>query len=120
MITVNTPYAAMLALFTLFGLVNSMQFTVMNSLTLIDLPDSHAAAGNGLLSVVMQISICMGVACAAAILGAFSGVQAGDYSAASPLAFRTAFRNTYWSLGCMGVISSAIFFHARHTQGRTS
>ena len=67
-IRADTPYVAILALFGLFGVVNSMQFTAMNSLTLIDLDGKHASGGNALLSVTMQISASSGVAIAAALL----------------------------------------------------
>ena len=40
-------------------------------LTLIDLQDSNASSGNSLMSVVVQLSISLGVACAAALLGGF-------------------------------------------------
>lgn len=51
--------------------MNSLQFTAMNTLTLIDLQDSNASSGNSLMSVVVQLSISLGVACAAALLGGF-------------------------------------------------
>ena len=103
------PYLEILLLFSVFGVVNSMQFTAMNTLTLIDVPGRYAAAGNGMLSVVMQVSMGMGVACAAAILGEFSGLR----TAAPPLDVLDAFHKTYLCLGVMAAISAAIFSHAR-------
>ena len=50
----------------LFGVVNSMQFTAMNTITLGDLDDVRASGGNSLLSVVMQLSMSLGVASARA------------------------------------------------------
>ncbi len=113
LINQNTPYGCIIGLFVLFGVVNSMQFTAMNTLTLLDVPDYHASASNGLLSVVMQTSMGMGVACAAAILGEFSGIRAG----APTNDVLKAFHSTYLCLGFMAAVSSAIFFHARHTSG---
>lgn len=46
------------------------QFTAMNALTLIDLDNKTAASGNSPSSVVMQLSISLGVACAVKQLGA--------------------------------------------------
>ncbi|MFP3525756.1 MFS transporter, partial [Pantoea sp. SIMBA_072] len=40
----------------LFGGFNSMQFTAMNTVTLIDLDDASASSGNSLLSVVAQLA----------------------------------------------------------------
>ena len=65
------PYVWLLLHLSLLGAVNSLQFTAMNTLTLIDLQDSNASSGNSLMSVVVQLSISLGVACAAALLGGF-------------------------------------------------
>ncbi|MGV8553848.1 hypothetical protein ACV344_34740, partial [Pseudomonas aeruginosa] len=40
----DTPYVWLLLHLSLLGAVNSLQFTAMNTLTLIDLQDSNAAA----------------------------------------------------------------------------
>ncbi len=109
----DTPYLALLVLFSCFGVVNSMQFTAMNTLTLIDIPGHYAAAGNGMLSVIMQVSMGMGVACAAAILGEFSSLGAGS-SSADVLG---AFHKTYLCLGVLAGLSATIFFQARRTDG---
>ncbi len=111
----ETHYLEILLLFSVFGVVNSMQFTAMNTLTLIDVPGRYAAAGNGMLSVVMQVSMGMGVACAAAILGEFSGLR----TAAPPLDVLDAFHKTYLCLGIMAAISAAIFSHARRMDEKT-
>ena len=109
----DTPYPSILALFTIFGMVNSLQFTTMNTLTLLDLPDSMASSGNSLLSVVMQVAMGMGIACAAAILWEFSGKAV---TPGSPELLQ-AFHKTYYCLGAIAVMSSAIFLQARHTDG---
>ena len=67
LITPGQPVWALLLHLAVFGMVNSMQFTAMNSLTLIDLDGKHASGGNALLSVTMQISASSGVAIAAAL-----------------------------------------------------
>ncbi|CAK8740522.1 Putative multidrug resistance protein MdtD [Sodalis praecaptivus] len=51
--------------------VNAMRFTSMNTLTLKDLPDSLASGGNSLLSMVMQLSMSLGVTIAGILLGLF-------------------------------------------------
>ena len=73
----------------------------MNTLTLLDLPDHFASSGNSLLSVVMQVSIGMGVACAAAILWEFSGQAV---TPGSPELLQ-AFHKTYYCLGAIAVMS---------------
>ena len=53
------------------GMINSMRFSSMNTLTLKDLPDELASGGNSLLSMVMQLSLSIGVTIAGLLLGMF-------------------------------------------------
>jgi len=88
--------------FALFGAVNSLQFTAMNTLALRDLDGELASGGNSLLSMVMMLSMSLGVAVAGGLLGAFGGAG-GDLDTLS--AFR-------WSFVCVGLVtitSAAIF-----------
>ncbi len=59
--------------FVLFaqGMINSMRFSSMNTLTLKDLPDELASGGNSLLSMIMQLSMSIGVTVAGLLLGLF-------------------------------------------------
>ena len=43
----------------------------MNTLTLKDLPDNLASSGNSLLSMIMQLSMSIGVTIAGLLLGLF-------------------------------------------------
>jgi len=111
----NTPYALLLVQLAVLGGINSLQFTAMNTLSLIDLRDDNASAGNSLLSVVMQLSIGMGIACAAALLGGFNGDQEsaqGDVL--------SAFHATYFSVGILSMLAAAIFFQLNADDGRTT
>jgi hypothetical protein len=58
--------------FAAFGAVNSLQFTAMNTLTLRDLDGELASSGNSLLSMVMMLSMSLGVAVAGGLPGARS------------------------------------------------
>ncbi|MGJ0190891.1 multidrug transporter subunit MdtD [Pantoea sp. RRHST58] len=53
------------------GMVNALRFSSMNTLTLKDLPDALASSGNSLLSMIMQLSMSVGVTLAGLLLGAF-------------------------------------------------
>ncbi len=53
------------------GMINSMRFSTMNTLTLKDLPDAQASSGNSLLSMIMQLSMSVGVTVAGLLLGLF-------------------------------------------------
>lgn len=56
-----------LPLFVL-GMAMSTQFTAMNTISLADLNDANASAGNSVLAVTQQLSISFGVAISAAVL----------------------------------------------------
>ena len=53
------------------GMVNAVRFSSMNTLTLKELPDDLASSGNSLLSMIMQLSMSIGVTVAGLLLGAF-------------------------------------------------
>ncbi len=57
------------------GMINAMRFSSMNTLTLKDLPDAQASSGNSLLSMVMQLSMSIGVTVAGILLGMFGHQQ---------------------------------------------
>jgi len=92
--------------FAAFGAVNSLQFTAMNTLTLRDLDGELASSGNSLLSMLMMLSMGLGVAVAGGLLGAFGGVGAADPSHLETL---SAFRWTFVCVGAVTVTSAAIF-----------
>jgi EmrB/QacA subfamily drug resistance transporter len=101
----ETPYWALLTLLACLGAVNSLQFTAMNTVTLIDLDDASAASGNSLLSVVAQLSLSFGVACAAALLGGFTDqVATGEVSSVLG-----AFQLTFLSVGVLAMFAAGIF-----------
>ncbi|WP_122239730.1 MFS transporter, partial [Pseudomonas syringae] len=101
----QTPYWILLIHLGLLGAVNSLQFTAMNTVTLIDLDDASAASGNSLLSVVAQLSLSLGVASAAALLGGFSEeVTSGEVSSVLG-----AFQLTFLSVGVLAMFAAGIF-----------
>lgn len=99
----NEPLWLLVVQLTLFGAFNSMQFTAMNTLALKDLEGSLASSGNGLLSMVMMLSMSLGVAAAGALLATFVQLF-GDRAA--PLA---AFHGTFICMGLITVMSAFIF-----------
>lgn len=99
------PLPLHVAHFALFGAVNSVQFTAMNTLTLRDLGGEQASAGNSLLSMVMMLAVSLGVAAAGGLLAAFSGA-AGTADGAPVL---VAFRWTFLCVGAVTALSAVIF-----------
>ena len=94
-------------------MVNSMQFTAMNTLTLGDLDERTASPGNSLLAVVMQLSMSLGVATSSAFLLLFShGLPRTEGAAIVP-----AFHGTYLALGAMAAMAAFIFYQLRLDEG---
>ncbi len=93
----------------LLGGVNSLQFSFMNSFTLMDLPYEDSGGGNALVSVLMQLSQSLAVSLAAAVLFFFQGsavIQPGmDMNSAL-----AAFHHTFLVVGATSVVSALIFF----------
>lgn len=91
-----------------FGAVNSMQFTAMNTVTLRDLDSSMASSGNSLLSMVQMLamSMGMGVAAAGAVLAGFT-----DYFGnAEAVQILHSFQATFVCMGLITLASAGIFW----------
>lgn len=100
----GTHELILLGMLALLGGANSIQFTCMNTLTLIDLPNADASSGNSLLSTIMQLSIAVSIAAASLLLDSFGG-----HSATSGKAVETAFHATFATIGAIAAASSFIF-----------
>ncbi|MFI2834013.1 MFS transporter [Klebsiella aerogenes] len=87
------------------GMINSSRFSSMNTLTLKDLPDELASSGNSLLSMVMQLSMSIGVTIAGLLLGMY-GQQ--HISADAP-AVQQIFLYTYLSMAVIIALPALIF-----------
>ncbi|EOW1329867.1 MFS transporter [Klebsiella aerogenes] len=87
------------------GMINSSRFSSMNTLTLKDLPDELASSGNSLLSMVMQLSMSIGVTIAGLLLGMY-GQQ--HISADAP-AVHQVFLYTYLSMAVIIALPALIF-----------
>jgi EmrB/QacA subfamily drug resistance transporter len=113
-----TPHALILVYLGLFGVVNSMQFTAMNTITLGDLDDTRASGGNSLLSVVMQLSMSLGVAAAGALLAAFATpIVIPIASDVGPSNLLHTFHATYLCMGLLSALAAGIFFQLGRREG---
>lgn len=113
-IDAHTPMAVIVLLFTVLGTINSMQFTAMNTVTLIDLPRQHESDGNSLLSVVIQIASSFGVAVAAMLLRLYTPDPQVISRALDSFHF------AFLVVGVSAVLSSFIFFFTPPNAGRSS
>ncbi|MFL9811819.1 multidrug transporter subunit MdtD [Stutzerimonas sp. VN223-3] len=103
-IDASTPTVSLLLHLSLIGVVNSMQFTAMNTVTLVGLSNQSASSGNSLLSVVVQLSMSLGVASAGALLGGFTAPGAEGE------AVLQAFHLTFLCIGAMSMLAASLFF----------
>lgn len=89
--------------FFIFGMLNSLQFVSMNTLTLKDLPQQDASSGNSFLSMIMMVSMSIGVAIAGTLVNVFTAYYGSDQ-------IITAFHSTLILLGFINVITFFIFW----------
>lgn len=99
----DTPIWLRALHFFIFGMLNSLQFVSMNTLTLKDLPQQDASSGNSFLSMIMMVSMSIGVALAGTLVNVFSAY----FDAAH---ITSAFHATLICLGCINIITAAIFW----------
>ncbi len=109
----STPVWAIIALFTVFGTINSLQFTAMNTLTLIDLPREHESDGNSLLSVVMQLATSLGVAFSAMLLRLYVPLHPEQ-----KVSVLDAFHFAYVVVGITALAAAVIFVFTPKNAGR--
>lgn len=114
-ITIETPYWFLLGYLFVMGGINSMQFTAMNTVALIDLRDVDASSGNSLLSVIMQLGISLGVASASVLLSSFRSYGTPDVDAAIH-----SFHGTYLCIGLVSMIAAVIFLQLPRDSGRAA
>jgi hypothetical protein len=93
----------MLVLLSLLGIVNSLQFTAMNTLTLKDLDGPEASSGNSMLSMVQMLAMSLAVAAAAGLLAAFTDSFGHEREL-------TVFHATFLCVGLMTTASAWIFW----------
>jgi EmrB/QacA subfamily drug resistance transporter len=105
LISAGLPLWVRIVLLTVFGAINSVQFTVMNTLTLKDLTPELASSGNSLLSMVQMGAMSFGVAGAAAMLTSFTQLL----EAARPDSVLRGFHATFLTVGLITTASAWIF-----------
>jgi len=105
LISAATPSWWLIIQLLVFGAVNSLQFSVMNSITLKDLQPQQASSGNSLFSMVMQLSMSLGVSTAGALLAAFSTTVGSNND--------RAFTMTFLCMGAITLASTWIFLQLK-------
>lgn len=101
----QTSLWLIIALLSLIGVANYIQFTAMGTVTLTELGDHQASSGTGLMSVTIQLSIGLAVSMAGGLLVAFNP---GEGALAQPSVMH-AFSMAYLSLGALTILSTLLF-----------
>lgn len=71
-LTPQMPFWLAIFYMFLFGAINSLQFSIMNSVALKDLDNQTASSGNTMLSMTQMLSMSLGVTIASTVLHFFS------------------------------------------------
>jgi EmrB/QacA subfamily drug resistance transporter len=105
LISSGEPLGILILQLGFFGLVNSLQFTAMNTVTLKDLTGTVASSGNSMLSMVQMLSMSLGVAAAGGLLTTFVDLFSPDRSQSL-----AAFHATFACVGLLTAVSTWIFW----------
>lgn len=100
--TADTPTWLRTLHFFVFGVINSLQIVTMNTFTLKDLPQQDASSGNSFLSMIMMLSMSIGIAVAGTLLNAFTNYFSQAH-------ITQAFHYTLICLGMINIVTVFIF-----------
>jgi EmrB/QacA subfamily drug resistance transporter len=109
----QTPLPNLIPLLVLFGAVNSIQLTAMNTLSLSDLDNDTASGGNSLLTVMQQLSMSIGISVGAYLLSKYKTVS---WIPADEVALP--FKYVFLTMGIITFISSFLFLRLRSEDGQ--
>jgi EmrB/QacA subfamily drug resistance transporter len=107
LISAGEPESVRIIQLFLFGFVNSMQFTAMNTLALKELDRSNSSSGNSLFSMVQMLAMSFAVAAASALLETFRSRFEVDIHPDQAL---HAFHSTFVCMGLITCTSTFIFW----------
>ena len=111
LVTPSQPQWLILVQLFVFGGINSMQFSAMNSVTLKDMTGEFASSGNSLLSMVQMLAMSMGVAVAGAVLTGFADLWQGQ-----PAYKLLALQATFVTVGVMTLAATLVFSQLEHDE----
>lgn len=103
-------YSALLLL--VLGACNSLQFTVVNSISIAKLRIKQTSSGNSLISVNQQLAISFGIALGTAVLHILTP------ESASLLQMQQAFSETFVILGILTILSGLYFLRLHPNDGQ--
>ncbi len=104
-LTPATPGWVIAALFVVSGAARSMQFTAINTLAFVDVPQPQMAGANMLFSLVQQITFGLGIAVGAVALRFADSIATPEAASLGLVDFRYAFL-IIGALGLLGLYDS--------------
>lgn len=110
----QTNLPNLIPLLVLFGAVNSVQLTSMNTISLSDLDNDSASSGNSLLLVMQQLSMSLGISVGAFLLA--------KYSASAWMKTENilqAFKYTFLTLAAITAVTSLLFLRLQKNDGNS-
>lgn len=108
----TTPLYLLTPILVMYGAVNSIQMSSMNTISLADLTPDVASGGNSLLAITQQLSMSFGVSVGALILRTTESAKwltGGD--------IESSFKYTFLILGGITLLSSIIFSQLKVNDG---
>ena len=108
----STPIFLLIPVLFVYGAINSIQMSSMNTISLADLTPEVASGGNSMLAITQQLSISFGVSVGAMILRSTesaSWLTNGDIG--------LSFKYTFIILGVITLLSAGIFARLKKTDG---
>lgn len=108
----DTPLPNLIPLLVIFGVVNSIQLSSMNTLAVSDLDKDSASSGNSLVLVMQQLSMSLGISVGAFLLQYFDSASFIQHPS-----LQMAFKWTFVSMGVITAISALLFLRLDKTDG---
>lgn len=107
-----TPLYLLIPILVMYGGVNSIQMSSMNTISLADLTPDVASGGNSLLAITQQLSMSFGVSVGALILRT---TESANWLTGGNI--DSSFRYTFLILGAITLVASGIFTQLKPNDG---
>ncbi len=107
----HTPVYYLIPLLLAYGMVSSMQFSSMNTISVADLDRETSSEGNSMIAVTQQLSISFGISITSLLLGMMNQIHFRTDAAINT------FKYTFLILGIITALSSIVFARLKKTDG---
>jgi len=108
----TTPLLFIVPILVVYGAVNSIQMSSMNTISLADLTPEVASGGNSMVAITQQLSMSFGVSVGATIL---RGTESCTWLTGGDI--EISFKTTFIILGIITLLSASVFAQLRKDDG---